>query len=201
MSEQAVDFTALADAVASGPQVGASDLLITGGILQPDPGQSLAVLLEQFLASWDFSARAMPYAIWESMSQIVFVQDELPAVYGELVRGRVFGVDGDLSLRCSAGQARWWFIGPLGAALPKGYLAEKYWDSHPYELFYRRIRHYVLWGSRGENQEKWSEPRVGQADLRYPIAFTERVRVRVWEYTRRGRVEFAWFTGLEEYKE
>ncbi|MBW2065327.1 MAG: hypothetical protein JRJ03_10400 [Deltaproteobacteria bacterium] len=190
MSEwQRVDFEQLVREVRQ-PRAGKADLAIWGGVRAENR-------LSEFLRQWDLSQ--MPYRIWEYVSEIVFERDTLPQNVALLERGRLFGPGGDLELRRDGGMFAWRFIGPAAVQPPAGdYSAQDYWASHSQVMFHQRKETALLWGKW--NGEKWADDRVGAARLNYP-ATGEWVQVHYQGFSRAGRLEFVWLTGLSEWKE
>jgi hypothetical protein len=184
-----VDFSQLVQEV-NQPQVGKDHLTILGGICAEND-------LNTFLQQWDLLQ--MPYRIWEYVSEIVFEKGTLPQNVALLERGRLFGPGGDLELRRDGATFAWRFIGPAGVqALTEDANTRNYWTDHPHVTFHQREETALLWGRW--NGETWTEDRVGAARLNYP-ANGERVQIHYRTYSRAGRVEFVWLTGLSEWKE
>jgi hypothetical protein len=184
-----VDFSQLVQEV-NQPQVGKDHLTILGGICAEND-------LNTFLQQWDLLQ--MPYRIWEYVSEIVFEKGTLPQNVALLERGRLFGPGGDLELRRDGATFAWRFIGQAGVqALTEDANTRNYWTDHPHVTFHQREETALLWGRW--NGETWTEDRVGAARLNYP-ANGERVQIHYRTYSRAGRVEFVWLTGLSEWKE
>jgi hypothetical protein len=153
--------------------------------------------LKTFLQQW--SLAQMDYRIWEYAGEIAFERDTLPPNVALLERGRLFGEGGDLDLRRDGATFAWRFVGPAGAQPPAGdYGAQDYWDSHLQATFYQSKETALLWGENKNGE--WYDDRVGAAQLRYP-ASGKRVKLDYKTFSRTGRVEFVWFTGLSEWKE
>ncbi len=184
-----VDFDKLVQEVRQ-PQCGKADLSIWAGRCAEDQ-------LQDFIRQWPLDR--MPYRIWEYASEIAFEWDTLPSNVALLERGRLFGEGGDLELRRDGGEFAWRFIGPAGVQPPTDRPAD-FWSTYPDVTFYRRRETALLWGKREDN--RWHDDRVGAARLEYPApAGWPRVQVEFWTFSRAGRVEFVWYTGLSAWKE
>lgn len=183
------DFTQLIE-MARGPRKGCGDLSILAGLC---PEKEIL----QFLAQWDL--RGMPYRIWEYVSTIEFKQDNsLPYNIVLLERGRIFGVDGDLSLRRNDSGFEWCFIGPRGVRPPEGaFFVQDYWKDHSNICFLEYKKTALLWGEF--HGERWVESRVAAAQLDYPHK-GKRVALVYKAFSRAGQVEFVWYTGLKEWE-
>ena len=199
MKGKAVDFATLVKEVQQ-PRYGRSDLSIWGGRCKEED-------LLTFLQGWPLET--IPYRIWEYVSEIEFDRDTLPNNPVLLERGRLFGEGGDLEIRRDGNTFLWRFIGPAGVRPPEGpYDARDFWATHSEEQthrqeevrFHRREESVLLWGKFEPEKGRWEESRVGAARLEYPAA-GERIRLRYYAFSRAGRVEFVWFTGLEDDKE
>jgi len=155
--------------------------------------------LPKFLRQWDMGK--MPYRVWEYASEIAFERDALPQNVVLLERGRIFGESGDLELRRDGAGFGWRFVGPAGVRpLAGDYAAQDYWASHPKVTFHQHGEKALLWGKW--NGKKWADDRVGAARLNYPVPIQgQRVQVHYKTFSRAGRVEFVWYTGLSECKE
>ncbi len=186
-----VDFDKLVQEVKQS-RCGKADLSIWGGRCTESD-------LQDFIRQWPLDR--MPYRIWAYASEIAFGQDTLPPNVALLERGRLFGEGGDLEVRRDGGEFAWRFIGPAGVRPPTtNRPAEDFWSTHPDATFYRRRETALLWGKWDGN--RWREDRVGAACLEYPApAGWPRVQVEFWTFSRAGRVEFVWYTGLSEWKE
>jgi len=186
---KSVDFAALVKDVKQS-QVGKDSLSIWGG-------RCAESALLEFLKGWDLSQ--MPYWIWEYVSNIVFQNKTLPDNPALLQRGRLFGEGGDLEVRRDGADFAWRFIGPAEVQPPDGnYAAQDYWADHTNVMFFQDNATALLWGKR--DGEQWHDDRVGAAKLDYP-AIGERVQIHYKTFSRAGRVEFVWYTGLSEWKE
>jgi len=175
------------------PVVGKDDLSIWGG--RCAEGDLLA-----FLQGWgDLSS--MPYRIWEYVSDIVFEKETLPENVALLQRGRLFGEDGDLEVQRDGEEFAWRFIGPASMRPPAGYdLAENdFWHWHDV-AFHQYKQKALLWGER-QDDKRWFEARVAGAKLDYPDVTGKRIQLHYKVFSRAGRVQFVWYTGLSEWKE
>ena len=186
-----VDFGDIVKAVKRRP-VGKDDLSIWGG--RCAEGDLLA-----FLNGWDLSR--MPYRIWEYVSDIRFEKDTLPNDIVLLQRGRLFGEGGDLEVQRDGEEFAWRFVGPSGVRPPAGYDNEKnnFWHRHPDLAFHQYEQKALLWGE-GQG-EQWFDNRVAGAELVYPEITGQRVQLHYKVFSRAGRVQFVWYTGLSEWKE
>jgi len=162
--------------------------------------------LTDFLAGWRWKKMEMPYRIWESTDRIDFERVEKEASVPNvalLERGRLFGEGGDLDLRRDSDTFRWRFVGASEVCPPEGYDADEnnFWKRYPDAAFHCYKEKALLWGKR--RGERWHDDRVAAAKkLDYPAPDdAERVRVEYNVYSRAGRVEFVWLTGLSEWKE
>jgi hypothetical protein len=186
-SDWYVDFSKLTEKVRA-PQIDQRELAIFGGFC---PEQELI----SFLAQWELNG--IPYRIWEYVSTIDFQQETLSTNITLLERGRLFGVNGDLSLLRSDSGFEWRFIGPVGAQPPTGdYLIRNYWDGRSKMSFHQYEKTALLWGEF--NGKRWNESRVAAARLDYPIK-GKRIELVYKEFCRSGHVEFVWYTGLKEW--
>ena len=191
MSEQ-IKFEKLLAQVEQ-PLVGKENLSIWGGTC------SESALLD-FIEGWPLAQ--MPYRIWEYADRIQLEQDKLPAQEDVVLleRGRLFGKGGDLELRRDGDLFRWRFVGQAGTAPPEGYGARDFWAFHQDTEFHCYTETALLWGKHDGN--RWHDERVAAADLRYPVdGEPERAQVEYKVYSRAGRVQFVWLTGLSEWEE
>ena len=188
-----VDFGKLVEQVKK-PPVGSDRLSIWGGAC-PEGA------LLGFLQNWP-SSEQMPYRIWEYASEVHFERDTLPGSkdIALLERGRLFGEGGDLDLRRDGEMFLWRFVGKPEVRPPEGYDADDFWASHPDTRFHCYEETALLWGKR--KGDRWYDDRVAAAPLEYPVGGEpERVQVEYKVYSRAGRVEFVWLTGLRAWKE
>ena len=118
-----------------------------------------------------------------------------------LERGRLFGKDGDLTLRRNGSRFNWSFIGPTGIQAPKGdYDTKNYWskdNKYKKEAFHQYQEQTLLWGKW--DGKRRSESRVAAAKLNYPI-IGERIQLDYKIFSHAGQVSFVWYTGLSEWK-
>ncbi len=165
-------------------------------------GECSADQLPVFLKGWNLPNANMPYCIWETMSEMRFKAQTLPADVAELERGRVFGPRGDLSLRRDSERFLWHFVGEKGVNPPAEFdkAENDFWQAEPDAQFLMTEDTLLLWGERKDQQPRWFEDRVARAKLTYPIAGTPsgRAQVRYRAFTRAGQVELVWFMRLEE---
>jgi len=187
-----VDFGTLVKQVRQ-PLCGREHLAIWGGTCAEDA-------LIEFLAGWPLER--MPYHIWESTDRIDFEENTPVPTVALLERGRLFGEEGDLELRREDDRFRWRFVGAPDIRPPQGYDTDDadFWTQHPDAAFHCYEETALLWGER--NGDGWQDDRVASADLDYPVeGQPERVQIEYRTYSRNGRVEFVWLTGLSEWKE
>lgn len=196
----AIDFTELIErATKSENQWGKDNLAIWGGICRPDQ-------VEALLEKWSLPNDGMPYCIWETSSSIGF--EQRPNAETALERARIFGADGDLSLRRHADRFLWHFVGKNGIKPPKlgdgidfAHPENDFWQKEPNAVFLREEKQTLLWGERKAEQERWYDDRVGWANLTYPIEVAEdshtRPQLTYQTFSRAGHVEFVWFCDLE----
>jgi len=194
MKREAIKFDALVEQV-NKPQVGQGNLAIWGGTCAENA-------LVDFINGW--SLTEMPYHIWESTDRIKFEKEEEVRVPNVMLleRGRLFGLAGDLDLRRDGDTFRWRFVGAHTMHPPEGHNVKEndFWAQHPDAVFHCYEETALLWGKR--EGERWHENRVAAAELDYPgMDSAERVKVTYKVYSRAGRVEFVWLTGLREWKE
>ena len=187
-----VQFDDIAQMVTQ-PLVGKDHLSIWGG--RCAEGDLLA-----FLDGWDLSR--MPYRIWEYVSDIRFEKDTLPNDIVLLQRGRLFGEGGDLEVRRDGEEFAWRFIGKPKMRPPEDYDLEEndFWHRHPDAAFHQYEQKALLWGEKRENGF-WFDNRVAGAELAYPGVAGKRVQLHYKVFSRAGRVQFVWYTGLSEWKE
>jgi hypothetical protein len=163
--------------------------------------------LAEFLAAWKLDSKAMEWRIWEYSDRADFTQ-AMP-VEGALLfleRARVFGQDGDLSLRRDENRFLWHFIGKI--APPAG--GEKAPDCG----LRKRVCNALLWGECHDGPEtpepRWQEDRVGWADaanrsssecaeskLKYPHPSAKRLSIEYEEYSAGGQVAFVWWKEIK----
>ncbi len=186
-----VDFDKLVQEVRQS-QIGQAALSIWGGRCAESD-------LLTFIQQWPLDQ--IPYRIWEYASEVTFERKSLPKNVALLERGRLFGEGGDLEVRRDGQEFVWRFIGPAGVRPPAGdYGAQDYWADHSGATFYQRGETALLWGKR--DGSRWYDDRVGAARLEYPAPSEwSRVQIAYWAFSRAGRVEFVWYTGLSEWKE
>jgi hypothetical protein len=183
------------------PTQGPADLAVWGGT-------SDASRLGDFLQTWDLPRPGMPWNVWQWTDQIRLGHGEgSPGDLDYLERGRVFGEEGDLSLRRDGSRFLWHFVGVTGTAPPDGFKFDDYWDDRAGAPLRSRQRTALLWGEERRDESGnplgiWQEDRVAAAVLEYPgLRGARRVRMRYREYLRGGRVELVWLLDLEEVAE
>lgn len=194
-----INFGELIQELADAPVCNREHLSIWGG-------EFPAGRLNEFLQAWQLGQKNMPWRIWEWFSDILLEYEgqSLPPVDLEqgrkpewLERGRIFGSDGDLSLRRNGDLILWRFVGPRMTALmaeseweenkPKAnhdldedkdlpFLVNDYWRGRPadWELQVRTCST-LLWGQERRDLDKnpmgtWHDDRIGgvKSPLVYP---------------------------------
>jgi hypothetical protein len=190
-----VDFAALAGEVLDPAQEwGQEDFVVWGGWCTEDD-------LLDLMQDWPECDVAMPYRIWEYAYEVVFEEKTLPADAPSLLRGRLFGQGGDLSLRREGHRLHWHFVGPAGTRPPAGdYHAQDFWQyATAGAVFHRRVQRALLWGERRQGFDLWFEDRTARARLAYPLEQLGRAQVKYSTFSRGGQVQFVWLLGLEAY--
>ena len=201
MSEQSMEFGQLIEQMKQACEDGAGHPTIIGG-------QFASNRLDDFLAVWRQRWDAMPWRIWEHVSQIEFANE--PGAVDYLQRAEVFGEGGHLSLRRDGSHCLWYYIGPSGQPPPQGFHrppeCEDYWDGNQAVALRRYKERVLLWGEEiadivaGETKPtgRWWEDRVAAADLEYPpkLTGTSRVYLTFWRYTANGQTAFVWYRSL-----
>lgn len=186
-------------------EAGANQVAIWGGRFKADDTETLEQRLARFLASWDWAACAMPYRIWEYAHRIEFTRDTLPQVIEHhlLERGRIFGSGGDLSLRRDSAHFYWHFIGRFAPLLRAAeWQGEDFFLVHPDCRFRQRDESALLWGEhRGQKNgiDYWHDDRVGWAELLYPHAAADRLKINYTVFTDGGQAAFVWWKELQAY--
>ena len=179
-------------------KVGPEQLSIWGGRCDKN---TLPILVKKWLAKSD-----LPYRIWHCSSKITFgIEASPPQEMNWLERARLFGGDGDLSIRREGGEFRWWFVGPASTDPPEEFDSDEanFWKAEPEAKFYENAETSLLWGERRADGDEqwWFEDRVANADLTYPVDGTPgRVQIEYKTYSRAGRVEFTWLTKLSKWE-
>jgi len=161
-----------------------------------------------WLKTWKLDAIDLPWRLWESISNLKFEQASLPTSIPLLERGRLFGEDGDLTVRRDGNQFRWWYVGKP-SVVPKTILEAKetsaFWQQHPTPTLHTIEQSAILWGShQGTDQDgkqRWYDDRVGWANLAYPVDVQtlqehRHIYIRYREYLNAGQVAFVWIHGL-----
>lgn len=200
MSEQSVNFGQLIERMKQARKDGAGHPTIIGG-------RFTANRLDGFLAVWRQRWDAMPWRIWEHVSEIEFKFANEPKALTYLQRAEVFGEGGHLSLRRDGNRWLWHYIGPPGQPAPAGFdrppECEDFWAEHPDVELRRYKEHVLLWGEGIVDEDKkptgrWWEDRVAAARLEYPPQLTGNARVRLefWRFTENGQTAFVWYRGL-----
>jgi hypothetical protein len=160
----------------------------TAGQIQIWGGQIAADGLAMFLEDWNLSSRTMPYGIWEYAHTIRFDRAIPPDPNLALLeRARVFGSDGDLSLRRDGIHYLWHFIGNFPP--PDGLDSESFWKDNLNAKFRSKERRALLWGNKPPGGDQWLDDRVARADLTYPHGAAERLVLRYDEFSEGGQVE------------
>ncbi len=181
--------------------VGAETLSILAGSCTQDEALELT-------KKWP-TLNKIPYRIWEYADSILIEKDAFFDKTKFLMRGRLFGEGGDLTLRRDGDTFRWWFVGPEGITPPKvGKIQDiESWDdkTNPKSKFYQNSETALLWGSRENDAQIIWEDRVAGANLNYgsfpELKDAERVEIVYNTYSRNGHVEFVWYKELLPVKE
>jgi hypothetical protein len=138
MSEPSVNFEQLIQRMEQARNDGADRPTIIGGRFAADR-------LDAFLGAWRARWDAMPWRIWEHVSEIVFSDEPKTPQY--LQRADVFGEGGHLSMRRDGNRWFWHYIGPAGEPAPAGFEhppeCENFWLTHPHAEL-RRYEENVL---------------------------------------------------------
>lgn len=194
-----LDFTTLRD---QRSQVEREALALLGGKVDE------STLLDWF-QRWQLGKIALPWRIWESVSDLRFERSTLPDSFHLLERGRLFGEDGDLTLRRDGERFRWWFVGKpavVPESMQRDIAVSNFWQSHPSTTLSAIEQSAILWGShRGNNQNKapyWYDDRVGWAKLTYPVTQNGKAARHLYihyrEYLQAGQVAFVWLYDVNE---
>jgi hypothetical protein len=196
-----VNFVQLVEHITkSENQWGHKQLSIWGGTCRPDQ-------VEAMLEKWGLpNDGGMSCCIWETSESIGF--EPCPDAETTLERTRIFGVDGDLSLRRHADHFLWYFVGKQGIKPPKlddgtdfSVPDNDFWQKERDAIFLREQEQTLLWGERKPKQKRWYDDRVGWAKLTYPIEVAEDSPTRPYlhyqTFSRAGQVEFVWYLRME----
>jgi hypothetical protein len=179
--------------------------------LAPEIKQSAEEKISQFIAAWRPVFDEKSIAIWETIDRIEMpMVKAIPSEYGELMRARFFGENGDLSLRRDGNGLYWHFIGtPRNRNdFPKIKNICRFWDEQEKlpeaerveELRLQENVEALLWGERVKGKNFWREDRVGAIDLVYPTIqnLNGRVKLLYDVYWHNGQPAFVWFKKLVE---
>ena len=187
-----------------------------------------------FLKTWELGKRDMPWRIWEwvsatSIDHVDKGKEELPDNPKLLERARLFGPDGDLSLRRDGNRFLWHFVGSRDVQLPAAFHREggetnpngeeeriftavDYWGYHPGAILAPSDKlSMLLWGQErcdqnGGRMGTWHEDRV--SNVNRPIVYPEmsgasktgRVQLLYREYLQGDVVEAVWWFNLERWE-
>lgn len=233
---EAIDFGEIIKQMANAKPKGKNDVSIIGGVidlqvddkpifedeqLAPEIKQSAEEKISKFISAWQpfFDEKAI--AIWETIDCIKMPKaKDIPSVYGELMRARFFGADGDLSLRRDGNRLYWHFIGTPrdDFPFPKIKNACNFWDKQEKLSEGERVKELrlqagveaLLWGKRVVPDSKlenafWREDRVGAIDLVYPVdelknetTQDQRAKILYDVYWHNGQPAFVWLKGLDK---
>lgn len=172
-------------------------------------GQVDESTLLDWLQEWKLTEISLPWRIWEAVSDLRFEQATLPETTRFLERGRLFGADGDLTVRRDGPCFRWWFVGKP-TAVPDSVREDKtvsdFWQCNPDTTLSVVRQSAIFWGSyRGNDKNNtpyWYDDRVGWAKLTYPIAQNgappQHLYVHYREYLQAGQVAFVWLYDVNE---
>lgn len=204
-----INFEAIVQAMNDAALVDESALAIIGGqidLANPADTDRVAKIVA-FLAKWKLDQKKMPYAIWETVAGIdMLPAAQRPEVNTEFRRARIFGEDGDLSLRVDGDRLLWHFIGKTNVAPPIDGACDFWQESNASIPILRRQEDQkaLLWGKHnGANRPddvRWVEDRVRVAELNYPgmaMKNAERVHVVYDVYWDDGQPVFYRLRGLE----
>jgi hypothetical protein len=194
-----VEFDQLVEYVAdSGNQWGKDKLAIWGGTCRLEQ-------IADFLTAWNLPDN--DGCIWETDDSIGFAPR--PNAETTLERARIFGTDGDLSLRRHTDHFLWHFVGKPGVKPPKlpgggpdfATPDNDFWRTEPNAVFLMEEKQTLFWGARKGEQDRWFDDRVAWADLAYPIDVAKdshtRPQLTYRTFSREGRVEFVWYLKME----
>lgn len=194
------DFDRLVEQIAkSENQWSHKQLAIWGGTCRPDQ-------VDDLLKEWGLPNDGMSYCIWETSGSIGF--ERCADAETTLERARIFGADGDLSLRRHTDQFLWHFVGKQGIKPPQlddgtdfSVPDNDFWQKEPNAVFLREEKETLLWGERKAGQGRWHDDRVGWANLTYPIEVAENSQTRpqltYQTFSRAGQMEFVWYLRME----
>jgi len=162
--------------------------------------------LAGFLETWDQAARAMEWRIREYPGRIKFTRGSPSNEDLNLLeRARIFGEDGDLSLRRDGDRVLWHFVGRFE---PPDLGGTRFsWDKLSDAKLRRRERTALLWGKQKDRTSEedpycWQEDRVGRATLEYPLhCRAERLALRYTEFSDGGQVAFVWWKDLTSHEQ
>jgi len=195
MSDKSVNFAELRKEMEKARLADGDRPTILGGQFAQDR-------LDDFLAVWRTRWAAMPWRIWEHISQIKFADE--PQESEHLQRAEIFGDGGHLSLRRDGNRWLWHYIGPTGQPLPEGFdqkpECEDFWATNQSVQLRRYVDWAILWGERKSGHDFWWEDRVAAANLSYPLQSGGRVYLDFWRYTQDGQTVFVWYRGLSQVK-
>jgi len=193
------NFEKIINHIKNGEKFGKDNLSIWGGRCAEQD------LVDKFLNKWNLTN--MPYRIWEYVSEITFDKNSLPNQKETLLEhGRLFGSDGDLTIRRDGDEFRWHFIGEPYIKPPQDYQDNNFWDTYSDESFHKWEEKAMLWGeyagTNEDNEHYWHDNRVARAKLTYPTNGNtwKRVMISYWTFSQAGQVQFVWFRGLNEWK-
>ncbi|MCL6559163.1 MAG: hypothetical protein K6U74_10275 [Firmicutes bacterium] len=198
--KQAMDFDSLIDRIVNEENYITKDHLSVWG------GNFEAEKINEFLHAWRLEEKTMPWRIWEHVHQITLDFKTIPGDLALLERGRAFGTGGDLSLRRDGGNFYWHFVGPPGSKPPAGFGERDFWAEQDEDYYLTLVEEEaLLWGEERvmkDGKTCWIEDRVAKNVFRYPgCKGRRRVKITFREYSRAGRVQFVWYTGLRGWNE
>ncbi len=192
-------------------QYGKGQIHIWGGRIEKNETESLEQVVQRFLGAWPLSSQQMPWWILEYADSIKMEKDKsLDDIrWALLERARVFGPDGDLSLRRDGDVFLWHFISTVFAPPAQTQQQGKdFWiessdtAANPSLNLRRQTERALLWGkhrrTEGE-QNYWHDDRVGRFELQYPHEAAERLEVEYDVFTDGGQVSFVWWKELRAH--
>jgi len=177
------------------------NLTILGGAFEEDK-------LTEFL-KWPV-VDELKYMIGETSDAITINRDDLPEITSAkeyLLRLRIFGDKGDLTIRRNGKKFLWWFVGEANVAQhPTIGEVEDFFKLNNDAQFWVTDDNSLLWGMRkndaGISNPKFWDDRVAGASLDYPIAKdAERAQLRYRVLSGPEKVEFIWYLEICPYQD
>ncbi len=191
--------------------IGPGEINVLGGRFAAEP-----TAIQAFLGLW--SGVEFAFALWNHTDALVLERVAGPhraaACPGLLERARLFGGDdpggerlpangGDLEIRRTGGELRWRFIGPpdppgLDGRALSAYGCQDFWAHHPETRLRVQRDCLLLWGQATDAGETFADPRVGKAQLVYPVAAGpgQRTELTCLTLSSAGSAAFNWWLGV-----